>query len=639
MSGKTPKLRGRGRGTEGRVRKLRSRARAQRARALLFAGAAVLVTALGVTLYLTDALRGLELGSVDQRFSIRPDAPQPKEVSVVAVDDKTFDELKLQWPFPRGRHAAVIDRLRRDGARVIVVDLQFTEESDSIEDDNALYEAVTRVPRIALAATEADADGNTRVFGGGTALEQSGARVGMGLFPNDRGGIIRRMHHTDQRVVTLPVVAAGLMRGRSVARSELGGSSAWIDFRGPPGAIETHSYSDVLQNQFARGTFRDRVVVVGPSALSLQDVHPTSTTGEGLMSGAEIQASAAWTALHGFPLQSSPRWVGALIVLLMALAAPLAFYVLDGRFAGGLLLALGAVYAVVAQLLFNAGTIVPLLYPLAALLIGLVVALGVMIATGAFERERVRDLFSRFVPESVVREVLAKIDDDLRLGGERRIATVLFSDLRGFTTYADTRTPDEVIGVLNRYLTAMSDVILDHGGTLVAYMGDGIMAVFGAPIEEEDHADRAFAAAREMTGPALESFNAWMREAGVGPGFKMGVGLNSGAVMSGNVGSQRRLEYTAIGDTTNTAARLESMTKGTPFSVFVSASTRSMLRDVPDDLVHVDHMEIRGKQERISVWGLLGAGVEAPPVAEAQQPAQVAEQSDPEAEGPPAVTA
>ena len=172
--------------------------------------------------------------------------------------------------------------------------------------------------------------------------------------------------------------------------------------------------------------------------------------------------------------------------------------------------------------------------------------------------------------------MLSQTGEGLRLGGERRIATVLFSDLRGFTSYAETLPPATVISVLNRYLTLMSDVILDNGGTLVAYMGDGIMAVFGAPIEMDDHADRALRTARHMTGPALQEFNQWMRDQGVGEGFRMGVGLMSGEVMSGNVGSERRLEYTAIGDTTNTAARLEGMTKGQPYMVFVSGTTVKM---------------------------------------------------------------
>src|SRR5918992_5268111 len=150
----------------------------------------------------------------------------------------------------------------------------------------------------------------------------------------------------------------------------------------------------------------------------------------------------------------------------------------------------------------------------------------------------------------------------------------------------------------------MSDAILDHGGTLVAYMGDGIMAVFGAPVAQEDHADRAVAAAREMIGERLERFNESLRSRGLGQGFRMGVGLNSGHVMSGNVGSERRVEYTAIGDTTNTAARLEGMTKGTPHMLFVSESTRALLKDPPEDLVYVGEFEVRGREARIRLWTL-----------------------------------
>ena len=182
---------------------------------------------------------------------------------------------------------------------------------------------------------------------------------------------------------------------------------------------------------------------------------------------------------------------------------------------------------------------------------------------------------------------------------------MLFSDLRGFTSFAEGREPSEVIGVLNRYLTEMSDAILDHDGTLVAYMGDGIMAVFGAPIASEDHADKALGAAREMLDK-LERFNGWMRDEGLGDGFKMGIGLNTGDVMSGNVGSARRLEYTAIGDTTNTSARLEGMTKGTPYQLFVADTTYRRLREAPDDMDSLDALRGPGAQGRAQ-----GLGAEA----------------------------
>ena len=189
---------------------------------------------------------------------------------------------------------------------------------------------------------------------------------------------------------------------------------------------------------------------------------------------------------------------------------------------------------------------------------------------------------------------------------------MLFSDLRGFTTFSEALEPDRVVECLNQYMTEMSEAIMDHGGTLVTYMGDGIMAVFGAPIEQPDHADRALAATREMLFERLPRFNEWMRERGLGEGFQMGVGLNSGEVMSGQVGSERRMEYTAIGDTTNTAARLEGMTKGTPHSAFVAESTRALLHDGAAELAFVDELPVRGRGAAIRVWtiaaGPAGAG-------------------------------
>jgi adenylate cyclase len=234
------------------------------------------------------------------------------------------------------------------------------------------------------------------------------------------------------------------------------------------------------------------------------------------------------------------------------------------------------------------------------------------------ERARVRQIFCRFVPAQIVDEVLRRTDDDLQLPGVTLDGTVMFSDLRGFTTFAESLPADRVIDVLNSYVSEMSEAILDSGGTLVSYMGDGIMAVFGAPIETPDHADRALAAAREMLHTRLPRFNRWVEGEGLGVGFRMGIGLSSGPVTSGTVGSTRRLEYAAVGDTTNTASRLEAMTKDTPYSVFLADSTRCSLRRPPDDLVFVDELSVRGKQSTVRLWTLGDAGSESEPAAGAR---------------------
>ena len=220
------------------------------------------------------------------------------------------------------------------------------------------------------------------------------------------------------------------------------------------------------------------------------------------------------------------------------------------------------------------------------------------------ERTRVRDVFARFLPESVVDEVLVSADGDPRLGGVRLTGTVLFTDLREFTTFAEARPAEVVIEVLNAYLSEMSDAVLDNGGTLVSFLGDGMFAVFGAPIESEDHADRALTAAREMVLERLPRLNERLRAAGYGDGFRMGIGIHTGPFMSGNVGSERRLEYTAIGDTVNTAARLEALTKEVGRPVLVSESTVDMLTAAGEDLDYVDEIDVRGRQARVRVWAL-----------------------------------
>ena len=337
---------------------------------------------------------------------------------------------------------------------------------------------------------------------------------------------------------------------------------AWIDYAGPPKTIPTYSYVDVLYGRVNPDRFKDKIVVVGATSPVLQDVKQTPYGGE-LMSGAEVQANAIATVLDGVPLRSAPGWLNIALILLLAAIGPLAGFFMRPVMA--LILALGSalIFVAICQLAFNTGTIVAVVCPLLALVVGAVGTLAVHYLLAAFERQRVRFTFSRFVPEDVVDQVLSEGEGELQLGGVRRESTVLFSDLRGFTSYSEAREPGEVVEVLNVYLGEMTDAIMDHGGTLVSYIGDGIMAVFGAPLEQDDHADRAIAAAQEMLEVRLPSFCRWMQESGHGEGFQMGIGLNSGDVMSGQVGSERRREYTTIGDTTNTASRLEGMTKGT----------------------------------------------------------------------------
>jgi adenylate cyclase len=240
--------------------------------------------------------------------------------------------------------------------------------------------------------------------------------------------------------------------------------------------------------------------------------------------------------------------------------------------------------------------------PLIALALGTLGTLGAVGFLAAFGRERTRAQFARFVPEAVVDTVLADAGG-ARLGGVRAEATVLFCDLRGSTTMLEGMSPERGIEIINRYLTEMTDAVVAHGGTLAGFRGDGLLALFGAPLAQPDHADRALAAAREMAGERLAHVNGSLRGEGLEHDLEIGVGVCSGEIMAGNVGSDQRMEYTAIGDAANVASRLEGLTKGTGHRVFLADSTRLLLHDgAADGLVEVDELQARGRAAPVRTW-------------------------------------
>ena len=586
-----------------------------RAAMLLSVGAAL--TGVVLVLALTDPLRQLELDTVDTRFSVRGSQAPPSDIVLVKIDDSTFSDLGVQWPFPRQMHARLIDRLRRAGARVIVYDVQFTEPASERE-DTALMDAVARARgRVVLATSEVDAHGGHAVFGGERMVRSLGARVGNASLPLDRDGVTRRFAAVVDRMPSLAVTAVASAEGRPVTRDAFAGTR-WIDFHGPPGAVSSVSFSDVYEGRVPPSRLRGKVVLVGATALSLQDVRPTSVSADRLMSGVEIHANAISSLSRGSPLREPGGWATLALVVLLGMAVPLAALRLRAGWraiAGMLLLtvAIGVLYAGTVQLAFSAGLILPLVYPLVALVLSGIGVLAVETLVALTERELVRSLFTRYVPESVVDEVLKETDENLCLTGRAMQSTIVVTDIRGFTSFNEGRAAEDVILVLNRFLGEMTETILDHGGTLLGFRGDGIFAAFGAPIAQPDHADRALAAVREIAGPRLDAFNAWLAEHEHGDPFRIGVGVDSGRIVSGHVGCEVRVEYTAIGDPVNTAFRLEELTKELPHNVLISSSTQAMLRGPGTDLRFIDSTVVRGKEVKVGLWTLGSASGEQPP--------------------------
>jgi len=566
---------------------------------------AVVAAAVAVAIGALGGLRDVERSTLDARFELRgTDAGRigPIPIAVVAIDDMTQNRLDARFPFDRRYHARLLRKLREAGVRTVAYDVEFTEET-SVDADNALIRAVAATRRIVLAAIETDEDGRTAVLGGAEAQRAVGARVGHAGIALDGDGVLRRISAERSNLTSFAVATAERATGRRTDRSRFDDDGeALVDWVGGERAIPTYSFVAVMKGEVPASRLRGRIVVVGATAPSLKDVQSTPMDGGAPLAGPEIQANAIATVLRGIPLRDA--WWPLGLLLTVAAAGVPALAGRRGRGFGTLLAAaVGAVAVLlVAWVAFLLDRVLPVAQPLLALGLG---TLGTVAAGAAFEaveRQRTREIFARFVSEDVVDDVLARTDDEVRLGGLRVDATILFCDLRGSTALLEDLEPERGIVVLNRFLGAMSDCVDAHGGTLVGYRGDGLMAVFGAPLEQPDHADRAVACAREMAGPALERCHEILRADGVERELRMGVGVASGPVMAGNVGSERRMEYTAIGDAANVAARLEGLTKDHGRPILIAAATVQRLGD-REGLQPLGPVPVRGRTGTVEVWG------------------------------------
>ena len=574
----------------------------QRGRGVLLAGVGVLAAVIASVAWGAGTFDRLQRVSVDQRFQVRGDRTPPADVVVVGIDENTQKDRDLgRWPFSRTDQATAIDALTDAGARVIAYDIELAAPTDDAGDQD-IYAALDRADRVVLATSTYSREMGPNVIFSDEDLAAAGVLVGHVAFPDTPDNVFRRVPLGVDGLASFAAVAAGRFAGRPVGGAG-GDGSALIDYAGGPGTITTIPYEDVFRGRLAPGAVRGKVVVVGTTGSALGDTHPTPF-GAAPMAGPEINANAIATLLSGDALSDAPGWADALaIVVLAALGAAAALW-RRAWITVVAALAAGGAFLLVAQLAFSGGAVLRVPEPLLALALAAVGGVVVNYATLDRQRARLRAEFARFVPEGVVEEVMASADETGRLGGRRVYCTVLFADLRGFTGAAERLPPETVIELLNRYLGEMSDAILDAGGTVASFMGDGILALFGAPIECPDHADRAVTAARRMRDERLPAFNAWCAGRVPGDGFRMGVGVASGPVMSGNVGSQRRMEYTAVGDTVNIASRLQSLTKETDEMILIADSTRAALTGPVDDLAAVGALDVRGRQVPAAVWTL-----------------------------------
>jgi adenylate cyclase len=552
--------------------------------------------------------------------------PQSDKVVIVDIDQKSLEEMNDDagsWPWPRSVHGEMIEHIAVQKPQAIVFDILFNEpDTFRPEHDAAFAEAVAQHPNVWLAMT-LNSDGTGAVVSDlppavgarPIGIPKPGTRLPIMLplvvaqYPEAmRGGLINftpdsdgtARHHqlrTDAAGWRFPSLAARVTEadGRALpdsAQVMLNWRSGWKHV----------SYSDLYldglrrQSQRPADEFKGKIVVIGTAAPGLTDfrVTPLGST----YPGVEILATALDNLARGDWLREvrRPGMLPLALVLIGLLALGFARNVSPQR----LLLAMIALTLAAsgtAWLILINGTFVPVFGALTFGWAYYLVASGLAYLDERARRLRTASLFTRFLDARVVAELIDKGEIDFRQQAEAREISVLFSDIRGFTALSEVTAPEAVVAMLNDYFSRQVGVIFAHGGTLDKFIGDAIMAFWGAPAALEDHAARAVAAALEMS-EALEEMRGKLGQ--IGAELEIGIGIHSGSAVVGLIGSKDRLDYTAIGDTVNLASRVESTTKGIA-RVLVTEATR----DAAGDGFHwrdCGTHQVKGREEGVRLF-------------------------------------
>jgi adenylate cyclase len=508
-----------------------------------------------------------------------------EEIVIVTIDDASLGQLG-SWPWTHSTHARLIETLAE--ARVISVDVLF----ETTEPDDPLVEATARAgnviyPILAVLPERAEPGliPAEALIEPASLLQGSAAGLGIANILPDGDGVVRRVplavqendHRLEalslqvlRRYLDLPAEPPGeLDAGLFVAGLLEIPVDPWgrmtIHFASEPGTFPTVSYSDVLSGAVPPVTFQDKIVLVGQMGLTGGGDHhvvPTSHGGHP-MAGVEVQANIIHAMLKQRYLREQSLSNDVLIIIGLALLSSLILPQIRWPWAVLCTLLLGAGCLLLSFVAFDRGLVLDLLYPTASLALSHVTVVTGRLVIEERRRRRVADLFGRYVSPEIMGEILSQQETaPLELGGEQREITVLFVDIRGYSAFSERLSPHRVVEVLNRHLARMTRVVFEHGGTVDKFTGDGLMALFGAPLAQQDHAVRAVQAALALQAAVQQANDGTLQ---------YGIGIHTGEAVVGNIGSQRRLEYTAIGDTVNLAFRLEE--QAAPGQILISQAT------------------------------------------------------------------
>ena len=551
-------------------------------------------------------LEGLELKTLDFRFRVRGPMAPHAPIVLVSIDQDSFDELQLPWPWPRMLHAELIRKLAKNGAKVIALDILFTEPKADPREDQEFGEAIKQAGNVILAAeyTEVPSD-----FGPRATLNlpipviRDGA---LGYGPvnliTDKDGVVRSAQPAQKfqdRIFPSFAHLISMISARQQKPNDPALEPALINFRGPARTYAVVPYYRVLRDEIDPSFYRGKIVLVGAFATSLHDVFPTPFSASQPTGGVEIQANFVETLLARDPIIRVAGWQGVLtFVVLCALTiwlvirlGPLhAFVGVSGLVS---LLAIGSVILFIQRRFWLAVT--PAFF-------GMVLSYGGLTLHNYIkeqrERLRYRAQFMKYVSPDVVAEILEN-REGLSLGGKRRHITVLFSDVRGFTGISEKIGPEQVVSFLSQYFAAVTQIVFKYGGTVDKFMGDGMMAIFGAPKAHGDDALRAVKTGLEMIDLVKSRGPEWSKILGKEP--SIGIGINSGEAVVGSIGSELRSDYTAIGDAVNLASRLEGLTKEMGVPILISETTAADI-DGQIALTPLQRVKVVGRETALLVY-------------------------------------
>jgi class 3 adenylate cyclase len=608
------------------------------------AAIAVLTAFIAIGVGRTTWLRALENAYSDWWHVLAGVRHPPRHTAIVAIDDETLVALRDDpLAFWAPHFARAMEVLSQAGAKAIGLDVLYQVSAENWLRKLDLPESdISRSYDAPLRA--AFARGNVVLITHLVTLKEGAELLlppadqlltlprgvhdlGVGnLFPDEDKYIRRFFPSVDpdprQPGLGLAMQLALRVIGADPERSqwEIAGKrltrrpeTLAIGYAGPPGTIPTVSMKALLEP----GALRDRrldalkgkAVIVAANNAGTPDRHFTPySRGAGAepMAGGEIHANIVETILSGRYPRALPVALEITYLILLLAATTWAFMRLSAWRSAALTAAACVAVAIPSYLLFLQDWIVPVAKPQAGILAALLMTLGLRLTGEERERARIRDIFGRYVSDEVVDKLLQE-ERRPDLGGEALTVTVLFSDIRNFTTISEKLTAHEVVEMLNAYFGRACEPILAQGGTVDKYIGDAVMAVFGSPVRHPDHARRAIRAALGMAR-AAEGFRQWMRERfpdrGL-PEFGVGVGLHSGEAVIGDIGTPKRKEFTAIGDTVNAASRLEGVTKEMGCVIAASEATVHAA-GAGVRTGRLERLKVKGKAEPIAVYEVVG---------------------------------